>query len=48
MEYVYWKHLNILETVFLDWKHVSEIRNKKKYIGNNEFSLEIKLVGWKQ
>ena len=43
-----WKHQNRLETKFLDWKHVYEIRNKTKYIGNNEFSLETKFVGWKQ
>ena len=45
---IYWKHLDRLETKFLDWKHVYEIRNKTKYIGNNEFSLETKFVGWKQ
>ena len=28
---IYWKHLDRLETKFLDWKHVYEIRNKIKY-----------------
>ena len=41
------KHQNRLETKFLDWKHVYEIRNKKKYIGNNIFRLETKFVDWK-
>ena len=38
---IYWKHLDRLETKFLDWKHVYEIRNKKN-------TLETMNLVWKQ
>ena len=39
---IYWKHLDRLETKFLDRKHVYEIRNKTKN------TLETMNLVWKQ